>query len=152
MPDAVPAYLCLGLGAGALGHGAGALLQRAALKDAPDIQRRIEIEAADERNIALANRAKAKAYDAMIYIFSAVMLVFALMRVDCAAVLLLVAAYLAVVGVGHLLPPANTIKRCEPVRAAAGRGGGARRAGTALCISFRQDAPARTETILFAKQ
>ena len=100
VPDAVPAYLCLGLGAGALGHGAGALLQRAALKDAPDIQRRIEIEAADERNIALANRAKAKAYDAMIYIFSAVMLVFALMRVDWAAVLLLVAAYLAVVGVG----------------------------------------------------
>ena len=88
------------LGAGALGHGAGTLLQRAALKDAPDIQRRIEIEAADERNIALANRAKAKAYDAMIYIFSAVMLVFALMRVDWAAVLLLVAAYLAVVGVG----------------------------------------------------
>ena len=100
MPDAVPAYLCLGLGAGALGHGAGALLQRAALKDAPDIQRRIEIEAADERNIALASRAKAKAYDAMIYIFRAVMLLFALMRVDLAAVLLLVAAYLAVVGVG----------------------------------------------------
>ena len=31
VPDAVPAYLCLGLGAGALGHGAGALLPGAGL-------------------------------------------------------------------------------------------------------------------------
>ncbi|HJD21781.1 MAG TPA: hypothetical protein H9915_08210 [Candidatus Gemmiger faecigallinarum] len=99
-PDAVAAYLCIGIGAGALGHGAGALLQRAALKDAPDVQRRLEIENSDERNIALANRAKAKAYDAMVYIFGALMLVFALMRIDLAAILLLVAAYLAVVGVG----------------------------------------------------
>lgn len=99
VPDAIPAYVCLGLGTGAFGHGVGALIQRAALKDAPDVRRRLEIETNDERNVAIANRAKAKGYDAMVFVFGAVMLVFALMRVDLAAILLLVAAYLAVAGV-----------------------------------------------------
>ena len=96
----VAAYLCIGVGAGIFGQGLGQYLQYTALKNAPEARRRLEIETSDERNVILSCRAKAKAYDAMIYIFSAVMLVFALMRVDWAAVLLLVAAYLAVVGVG----------------------------------------------------
>ncbi len=92
-------YLCIGVGAGIFGHGTGAWLQYRALKDAPEARRRIEIETNDERNVAMNNRAKAKAYDAMIYIFSALMLVFALMEIDFVAVLLLVAGYLAVCGI-----------------------------------------------------
>lgn len=96
----VAAYLCIGVGAGIFGQGLGQYLQYAALKNAPEARRRLEIETSDERNVILSCRAKAKAYDAMVYIFSALMLVFALMRVDLAAILLLVAAYLAVCGIG----------------------------------------------------
>ena len=58
----------------------------------------MEIDKNDERNIAIANQAKAKAYDIMLYVFGALMVAFALMSVDMVAVLLLVAAYLFVVG------------------------------------------------------
>lgn len=98
--DNVAAYVCIGVGAGMLGHGLGGWLQERALRNAPETRRRLEIETTDERNVILSCRAKAKAYDAMVYIFSALMLVFALMQVDLAAILLLVAAYLTVCGIG----------------------------------------------------
>lgn len=92
-------YLCLGVGAGAFGWGGGELLKRQALKGDPELEKRMAIEAADERNVALANRAKARAYDCMLYVFGALMLAFALMEVEMTAILLLVGAYLLVVGV-----------------------------------------------------
>lgn len=98
--DNVAAYVCIGVGAGMLGHGLGGWLQERALRNAPETRRRLEIETTDECNLALSCRAKAKAYDAMVYIFSALMLVFALMQVDLAAILLLVVAYLTVCGIG----------------------------------------------------
>ena len=88
----------IGLGCGAFGHGLGDLLSQRALKDAPELARRLEIEATDERNVALANAAKAKAFDQMLYIFGALMLAFVLMQIELAAILLLVAAYLFIVG------------------------------------------------------
>ena len=88
----------IGLGCGAFGHGLGDLLSQRALKDAPELARRLEIEATDERNVALANSAKAKAFDQMLYIFGALMLAFVLMQIELAAILLLVAAYLFIVG------------------------------------------------------
>ena len=60
---------------------------------------RLRIEQQDERNRTIADRAKARAYDASLYIFSALMLCFTLMRVDLAVILLLVGAYLLVVGI-----------------------------------------------------
>ena len=75
-------FLCLGVGAGLLGQGVG--------------QQQIEVE--DERNIQLAQRAKAKAFDLMIFVFGALLLAFALMQVDLTAILLLVGAYLLVQG------------------------------------------------------
>ncbi|HYF75143.1 MAG TPA: hypothetical protein VD757_01040, partial [Candidatus Nitrosocosmicus sp.] len=64
------------------------------------IEKQLEIDRHDERNIAIGNRAKAKAYDMMIYVFGALLLAFALMDVDMTALLLLVFAYLFVVGYG----------------------------------------------------
>lgn len=93
-------YVCIGLGCGAFGHGMGNLLARRAMKSSPELQRRTEIERRDERNVALGNRAKAKAFDLMLFVFGALMVAFALMGVDVAAVLLLVAAYLFVVASG----------------------------------------------------
>ena len=93
-------YLCIGVGCGAFGHGMGGILSRAAVRKHPELQREIEIEQTDERNVAIANQAKAKAFDAMLFIFGALMLSFALMQVELAAILLLVFAYLLVAGLG----------------------------------------------------
>lgn len=92
-------YLCLGVGAGAFGWGSGELLKQRALQGDPALEKQLEIEARDERNVALANRAKARAFDAMLYVFGALMLAFALMKADLTLILLLVGAYLLVVGI-----------------------------------------------------
>ena len=81
------------------GWGGGELLKQRAMKGEPELQKRMDIEANDERNVALANRAKARAYDCMLYVFGALMLSFVLMDVDLTAILLLVGAYLLVVGI-----------------------------------------------------
>ena len=91
-------YICIGLGCGIFGHGMGNAISRKVQKNSPDIARQMEIEKNDERNVMIASRAKAKAFDLMTFVFGALMLSFALMEVDLAAVVLLVAAYLFVVG------------------------------------------------------
>ena len=89
-------YVCIGVGCGLFGHGAGELLAARAVKGDPALQKRLEVERADERNRAIADRAKGKAFDQMTFVYGALMLTFALMQVELAAVLLLVAAYLFV--------------------------------------------------------
>ncbi|SHO51584.1 DUF6442 family protein [Anaerocolumna xylanovorans] len=91
-------YIFIGIGCGGFGHGMGNIINFRALKNNPDAAKQIEIEKTDERNIAIGNRAKAKAYDMMIFVFGALMLSFALMQIDITAVLLLVIAYLFVIG------------------------------------------------------
>ncbi|MNB85172.1 hypothetical protein D3C81_210200 [compost metagenome] len=102
LPDAAQAvpYVLVGIGSGMFGHGMGEILRKRSLKNRPDLQREIEIAEKDERNIAVGNRAKAKAYDVMIYVFGALLLAFALMGTDLAEVLLLTASYLFVIGYG----------------------------------------------------
>jgi len=91
-------YICIGLGCGAFGHGVGDIVNNKVVKNNPQLQKQMEIDKNDERNIAIANQAKAKAYDIMLYVFGVLMVAFALMSVDMVVVLLLVAAYLFVVG------------------------------------------------------
>lgn len=91
-------YVCIGFGCGAIGHGVGDIVNNRAAKNNPQLQKQRETDKKDERNIAIVNQAKAKAYNIMLYVFGASMIAFALMRVDMAAVLLLVAAYLYVIG------------------------------------------------------
>ncbi len=91
-------YICIGLGCGAFGGGLSGLINRKVLHDNPRLQKQIVIEQNDERNIALSNRAKAKAFDAMLYLFGALMIAFSLMGVPLFATLALVAAYLLTVG------------------------------------------------------
>ena len=81
-----------------LGNGIAQLVQRWALQKDPELARQQEIEVGDERNIRLAEGAKARAFDLMVFVFGALMLIFALMQVDLAAILLLVGAYLLVQG------------------------------------------------------
>ena len=70
------------------------------MKNNPDIEKQLEINRNDERNIAIGNRAKAKAYDMMIFVFGSLLIAFALMGIDVIAVLLTTFAYLFVVGYG----------------------------------------------------
>jgi hypothetical protein len=93
-------YICIGLGCGIFGHGMGNIISRKALKNSPDIQKQLEIDKNDERNVAIGNSAKAKAYDMMIFVFGALMLSYVLMGIDMIAILLLVFAYLFVVTYG----------------------------------------------------
>lgn len=89
-------YVCVGIGCGIFGYGMGNILSQKAIMNSPEIQKQIKIDRNDERNMALANRAKAKAYDMMTFVFGALILSFALMGIEMVAVLLLVFAYLFV--------------------------------------------------------
>lgn len=93
-------YICIGLGTGMFGGGMGELIGRRALKNSPAVAKQIEINKHDERNIAIATRSKAKAYDMMVFVFGALMLAFALMETELTVVLLLVFAYLFTIGYG----------------------------------------------------
>lgn len=91
-------YVCIGVGCGLFGQGMGGILSQKAIQNHPEIQKQMDIEKNDERNIAIENRAKGKAFDIMTFVFGALMLAFALMGVDMVATLLLVFAYLFVHG------------------------------------------------------
>ena len=79
------AYVCIGLGCGMFGYGAGELIAGRVLKGAPELQRQMEIDRQDERNVAIADRVKGRAFDLMTFLFGALMVSFALMGVELAA-------------------------------------------------------------------
>ncbi|RKP51417.1 hypothetical protein D7Z26_16625 [Cohnella endophytica] len=91
-------YICVGLGCGIFGHGMGEIIVRIAMKNNPAVAKQLEIVQKDERSLANANRAKAKAFDLMIFVFGALNITVALMDIDLTVVLLLVFAYLFIVG------------------------------------------------------
>ena len=93
-------YVLIGIGCGLFGQGMGGVIERCVLKKHPELIKQKEIEVNDERNQQISNRAKAKAYDMMVFVFGALMISFALMNVDLAVVLLVVFSYLFVVGSG----------------------------------------------------
>jgi len=90
-------FITIGIGCGTFGHGMGNFIQRKTFKKDPELQKKMEIETKDERNIAIGNSAKAKAYDLMIFVFGALILSFALMNINTAIVLLSVTAYLSII-------------------------------------------------------
>ena len=92
-------YICIGIGCGVFGHGAGEIAANRTYAKNPQLRKQLEIEKQDERNVTIANKAKAKAYDAMLLVLGAVMIAFSLMNVPTTTILLLVGAYLLVVGV-----------------------------------------------------
>ena len=89
-------YVLMGIGCGILGYGMSNIVSPKAISKDLDLQRQLEIEKNDERNIEIATKSKAKAYDLMTFLFGVLMLSFALMNIDMAVILLLVAAYLSV--------------------------------------------------------
>jgi hypothetical protein len=91
-------YFLVGLGCGMLGHGAGNIVEASLKRKHPELRKREEINAKDERNIMIANRAKSKAFDVMEYIYAALMLAFALMGTSFTVLIPMVVVYLFVNG------------------------------------------------------
>ena len=91
-------YICVGLGCGIFGHGIGNIINSRIMYNTPDVKKQMEIEQKDERNIAIQNNAKAKAYDMMVFVFGTLIISLALINVDMMVILMLVSSYLFVIG------------------------------------------------------
>lgn len=87
-------FILLGIGSGILGANVGAVIQHRIFKKNPKAYKQFEIEKNDERNVQLNQYSKAKAYDAAIYLYSALMLYFALFGAELIYLLPLVGCYL----------------------------------------------------------
>lgn len=88
-------YIFIAIGCGILGHFTGNLIQHYSTKGNEELKRQIEIEKNDERNVLIAEKSKAKAYDLMIYLFAAMLIIFSLMGADKLQLVVLVAIYLS---------------------------------------------------------
>ena len=87
-------YLLIGLGCGIFGHFMGNIMKYFSTRNNEELERQIEIEKKDERNILIAEKSKAKAYDLMVYLFAGMLIMFSLMRVDKLQILIIVVIYL----------------------------------------------------------
>ena len=87
-------FLLLGIGSGILGGNASILIRHNLMKKDPEASRRLKIEENDERNIAINQCSKAKAYDASTLIYGILMLYFALIGATLSLLLPLVGCYL----------------------------------------------------------
>lgn len=76
----------------------GVIISGRAVKSYPDIGKQIKINRLDERNIAIGNSAKAKAYDMMIFAFGALLFTWGVMGIDVIVILLFAFVYLFVIG------------------------------------------------------
>lgn len=95
-------FVLVGLGCGLAGGAAGEMGRVRARAKNPKLAKQMDVEQADERNIALSQAAKAKVFDMMLYAFAALILGFALFGVEAMVVLALVAVYLAAL-VGYVV-------------------------------------------------
>lgn len=91
-------YVFIGLGCTIFGYGIGKICTMQAEKADPKMAKRNLINKNDERNVAVCNKAKAKAYDIMVYIFAALQIAFGLMGVGLPVIIILNVAYFSVIG------------------------------------------------------
>lgn len=90
-------FICLGIGAGFCGGGLGSIIKsRQILKD-PQLAKKIEIDTKDERNITIANKAKAAAYNFTLLIFAALVMFLSLVQVEAYITLIFVGAYVVII-------------------------------------------------------
>lgn len=90
-------YILIGMGSGIFGGNLGSAINKHIMAKNPQTAKKSKIEENDERNISIRNRAKAKAFDLMLFVFGGLMLSFSLMQADMVLTLSLVACYLFIV-------------------------------------------------------
>lgn len=97
--------ICIGVGAGLFGLSVSQLTVCIIEERNPESFRQAAIEASDERNITINNRAAAKAFRTSSPVLGILMLTYVMTSESLATILLLVAAYLVIWGVylGHLV-------------------------------------------------
>lgn len=74
----------------------GNIIKYFSTKNNKELIRQLEIDKNDERNVLIAEKSKAKAYDLMTYLFAAMLIMFSLMGVDKLQIVILVAIYLSI--------------------------------------------------------
>ena len=89
-------YIFIGVGCGIFGHFMDNLIKYFSTKNHKELERQIQIDKNDERNILIAEKSKDKAYDLMIYLFASMLIIFSLMGVDKLAIIMIVAIYLSI--------------------------------------------------------
>lgn len=89
-------YIFIGVGFGVFGHFMGNVIKYFSTKNHEELKRQIQIDKNDERNILIAEKSKSKAYDLMIYLFVAMLIIFSLMGVDKLAIIIIVSIYLSI--------------------------------------------------------
>ncbi|MEN6339063.1 MAG: hypothetical protein ABFD03_02935 [Clostridiaceae bacterium] len=90
-------FVLIGFGSGLIGASVSLIIRDNAAMKNPDYQTKKRIEQNDERNIIVSNAAKAKAFSVSIYLYAAILIAFTLMRVSAVGILILVAAYAAMI-------------------------------------------------------
>ncbi len=86
-------YLCIGYGAGIFGGNLGGAIANRSLNKNPQMAKQMEIEQKDERNQALSTKAKAKAFDMMLWVFVAIIIAFSLMQAGLVVILAVIGSY-----------------------------------------------------------
>lgn len=74
----------------------GNIIKHFSIENHEELEKRMQIAKNDERNILIAEKSKAKAYDLMIYMFAAMLIIFSLMSVDKIAIIIMAAIYLSI--------------------------------------------------------
>lgn len=88
-------YISIAIGCGFFGHFMKNIIKHFSLKNNEELVRKIEIDENDERNVLIAEKSKARAYDMMIYMFAALILIFSLMGINKLTIIFLVVAFLS---------------------------------------------------------
>lgn len=89
-------YIFIGVVCGIFGHFMDNLIKYFSTKNNEELEKQIQIDKNDERNIIIAEKSKAKAYDLMIYLFASLLIIFSLMGVDKLVIIMIVAIYLSI--------------------------------------------------------
>ena len=87
-------YILISLGCGLFGQGASDILSKKAMKNHPDILKQQEIVQKDERNLAIRDKCKSKAYDMMTLSMGILIVSYALMDTNFEILISFVVVYL----------------------------------------------------------
>lgn len=89
-------YIFIGVGCCIFGHFVSNILKYISTKNIGDLERKLEIDKNDERNILIINKSKSKAYDLMTYLFIIMIIAFSLMKVDKIVIIILLSVYIII--------------------------------------------------------
>ena len=89
-------WLCFGIGVGLLSFAVSQIITRRVYRTHPELARQEGISARDERNVALGNAAKARAFALFSIGFPWILMIFALLELETLPLLVLIGFYLLV--------------------------------------------------------